>query len=374
MRNSSTLFMLNKDEIYYSRGGIPQYFDSLTELFDYRVTDAIETIKINTSSQPNNIPHLGTITTIASAFAIAKLVKDKFPNKKVEVEFDEIECCPMSEESIDGKKYVKAISDINGDSGLSLADENMEYYKEIFTSFSEKTNISSSIRTYEKFQANKIIRDGLIKVVNDMDFFVKLLNPKDGKLHVRTKCPKCGRMDKDRINTRIKEITSEGFVVESFCAADYGKFDTPVSTEGNSFIEINTQLRDLLKGILMAEETQDGVLTAMVDGGDWSGTWATRIHCEALQHLEKTIPIRLFSPLILDRSGGKLSKSLYRDGKRYSYVDEAYDNYLSFKNKFGEHGIDILYNEVSGWVEDPKKFFRSYSIDYIDMIMTEKNE
>jgi hypothetical protein len=363
--------MLNKDEIYYSLGGIPQYFDSLTEFFDYRVTNTIETIKINTSSQPNNIPHLGTVTTLASAFAIAKLIKEKFPNKNVEVEFDEIECCSMSKEDIDGKKYVKAISDINGDSGLSIAEENMEYYKEIFTSFSKKTNISPSIRTYEDFQANKFIRDGLIKVVNDMDFFVMLLNPKDKKLHIRTKCPQCRRIDKDRIDTRIKEITPEGFVVESFCD-EHGKFDIPISTEGNSFIEMNTQLRDLLKGVLIAEDERNGILTAMVDGSDWSGTWATRIHCEAVQHLEKRIPIRLFSPLILDRSGGKLSKSTSLCGKKYSYVDKAYDNYLSFKEKFGEKGIDILYNEVTNWVVEPKKFFRSYSIDYIVMIMTEK--
>jgi hypothetical protein len=365
--------MLNKEEIFYSRAGIPQYFNSLAELFDYRVTDEIKMIKINTSSQPNNIPHLGTVTTLASAFAIAKIVKERFPNKNVEVEFDEIECCPIAEECIGGKIYVKTISDVIRNSEASIADENMEYYKEIFIAFSKKANISFSIRTYEQFQSNKIIRKGLIKVVNDMDFFIKLLNPKDKKLHIRTKCPQCGRIDKNMVNTKIKELTPESFVIENSCGK-HGKFETLVSIDGNSFIEMNTQLRDLLKGVLIAEEVYDGILTAMVDGGDWSGTWATRIHCEAVQRLEKIIPIRLFSPLILDRSGGKLSKSLYLDGKSYSYVDKAYDNYYNFKKKFGEQGIDKLYNEVSSWVSEPQKFFRSYSIDYMEMIMSEKQE
>lgn len=40
---------------------------------------------------------------------------------------------------------------------------------------------------------------------------------------------------------------------------------------------------------------------------------------------------------------------------------------------YGDKGIDILWKEVNNWVEDPKKFFMNYSVDYFQMIMEENN-
>ena len=47
--------------------------------------------------------------------------------------------------------------------------------------------------------------------------------------------------------------------------------------------------------------------------------------------------------------------------------------YDSFIKCYGDKGIDILWKEVNKWVEDPKKFFRNYSVDYFQMIMEENN-
>ena len=42
--------MLDKNEIYYSMGGLPQYFNSICEMFKYKITNDTKNIILNTSS------------------------------------------------------------------------------------------------------------------------------------------------------------------------------------------------------------------------------------------------------------------------------------------------------------------------------------
>ena len=117
--------MLNKNEVYYSMGGLPQYFSSIAEMFKYKVTKNTKLIILNTSSQPNSVPHLGTLTTLMSVFALGMELK-KYYGIEVLIQFDEIECSPKEFVEVDGHKYVKAISDISMNDGKSIAESNME--------------------------------------------------------------------------------------------------------------------------------------------------------------------------------------------------------------------------------------------------------
>lgn len=360
--------MLDKNEVYYSMGGLPQYFNSISEMFKYKITNDTKNIILNTSSQPNSIPHLGTLTTLMSVFAIAEELKRVY-KLNVLVQFDEIECSPKEFIEVEGHKYVKSISDIFGESNISISDINMNYYYEILNFLKQESGINYQVRTYQEFQENKYIREGLIKVVNDQEFFIHLFNPSDNKLHIRTKCPKCLVMDKDMHKTNILEVSKKSFIVRSYCY-EHGEYETLISKDSLNFIEMNTQLRDLLKGYLIAKDRKD-TLTAMIDGGDWGGTWSMRIHAEGMNKLNMELPIRLFTPLILDRSGGKLSKSHYLNGKSYSYVNDYFNDYFKFKEHYCEKGLKKLYKEIKRWVNEPKKFFRNYSIDYIETIMEE---
>lgn len=360
--------MLDKREVYYSMGGLPQYFNSLCEMFNYKITKDTKKIILNTSSQPNSVPHLGTLTTLMSVFALASELKQFF-KIDVQVQFDEIECSPKEYKEFNGHMYVKSISDIVDESGISIAQRNMDYYLDILNHLKKLSGVDYTIRKYNEFQSEHNLREGLIKVVGNMESFMKLYNPKDDKLHIRTKCPNCGVIDKDMHKTNIIKNSTDGFTIKSYCYK-HGSYEIKITKENDSFVEINTQLRDLLKGYLISKE-ESTTLTAMVDGGDWGGTWAMRIHCEGMSILGGKLPIRLFSPLILDRSGGKLSKSHYLNGRSYSYVKPQFNDYLNFYKHYGEAGLNKLYQEVLNWVREPKKYFRNYSIDYIETIMEE---
>ncbi len=51
------------------------------------------------------------------------------------------------------------------------------------------------------------------------------------------------------------------------------------------------------------------------------------------------------------------------------YLKEGLINYSEFDNQYGKDGFETLYKEINGWVNDPKKFIRDYTIEYIDSIL-----
>ena len=97
------------------------------------------------------------------------------------------------------------------------------------------------------------------------------------------------------------------------------------------------------------------------------------MHVEGLIKLGfKQFPIRFFAPVILDWSGAKFSKSLYLKNDAYRNINSAFVNYNNFINFYGEKGMLRLWDEVQNWIDDPKKFFRNYSIDYFEDVMKGK--
>ena len=120
------------------------------------------------------------------------------------------------------------------------------------------------------------------------------------------------------------------------------------------------------------ENKRNGVFTVMVDGGDWAGTWASSIEilgATMLGYQGSELPVRLYAPVILDGSGAKFSKSMYLHSGAYAHIPEELINYEAFRRTYGERGLDILWEEVSDWIQDPRKLFRNYTLDYMDLVL-----
>ncbi len=139
----------------------------------------------------------------------------------------------------------------------------------------------------------------------------------------------------------------------------------------NAYFDLNTQLRDLLKSIDFLDD--ESKLSIMCDASDWSGSWDRKVNIESLLKLGyKRISPRIFLPLILDWSGAKFSKSMYIIDESYSNRYMNIINYKNFMDTYGNEGFNKLWFEINSWVNDPKKFFRNYSIEYITQIIQEK--
>jgi len=356
--------LANKLKTQDSAGGMAKYYESLTELIEYRMTSDIKKVVVNTSAQPNSIPHFGTMTTLFCAFIFAKMVKERY-KIDTEVEFDFIECGPCADYHKNGgdNYYSIAKTPSREDPNMSVSDYYISrYYLPLLHWSGDVSGINYSTRLYSDFQKDAAVRTALISICNDRSFFELLLNPKNKKLHIRPECPACGRVDKLLKNTEIEDVSPSGFKVSGYCG-EHGSYCVDIGKSDQNYIGINTQLRDIAKGVLMNSYLNKGVLGVMLDGGDWGGTWTHRIHCESMQRLKCRLPVRLFAPLILDWSGGKLSKSIYQSGTPTAC--NPIENYDVFMERYGENGLRCIYREVTKWLSDPKKFFRSYSLEYI---------
>lgn len=361
-----------KKEVFYPPVGIAHITNDLIDLILYKYKNQKQII-INTSAQPNSSPHLGTITTIMSAFALAEHIKRKL-NVDVIVQFDELENSPAKFFEFDGEIFYKDQKHTYNTNGTTNEYVNMQKFNEIMQIISRLSSIDYKVRSYNQFQKNKYVRKALIDIINDKNYFEELLFPSSKNLHIRTICPICGLGRKN--DYLLKESHDlKSLVLNDKCPI-HGNYETYVTQYNVSYVDINTQFRDLTKGVAMLkEDAKNNTLTIMIDGGDWAGIWSQRIHTEGLIRLGfLNFPIRFFAPIILDWSGAKFSKSLYLKNDAYKNINKAFINYDNFIKYYGLNGINILWQEVKDWISEPKKFFRNYSIEYFEEIMEKKYE
>jgi hypothetical protein len=359
-----------KRKTVYPIGGISNTLNDITELFELYV-DEKDKIVINTSAQPNSIPHIGSVTTIMCAFALGQKLKEVF-NKNVEIEFDELENSTGKIIEIDEKKYVYSLNNYILNNGKTKAEIYMSYYIDLFGKLTKYSGIRYRIRTYKQYQSEYYVREAIVNIMKDYDFFSKLLSPKDKILHIRTECPECGLANKtyDELTYVIK---NDNIFFKAYCPI-HGKYVVKVNKTNNAYFDMNTQLRDLTKGVLL-NSCSESVMPIMLDGGDWSGVWTNRMHIKGLMRLGyDCFPLRIYAPLLLDWSGAKFSKSLHEKKGAYDYlISKGLDNYVNFLKHYKNQGLEKLWREVRGWIEEPKKFFRNYSIEYISDLLDKKD-
>lgn len=94
------------EKVFYPPVGIAHILNDLNDLIKYRIPGT-EKIIINTSSQPNGVPHLGTMMSLACVFAFAKHIEENL-HIHTEVLFDELENCPGERNMLTKMLYVKA--------------------------------------------------------------------------------------------------------------------------------------------------------------------------------------------------------------------------------------------------------------------------
>lgn len=354
------MFDINK--IYYSTSGIPQYYKSLLDIINIENLNNFDEIHINTSLQPNSIPHIGTVTTLMCVFELAKQIQIHF-NKKTTIQIDLVDCCYFKETYINDKRYVKSINRMT-----NKLSNILPIYYELFDWLKTHTNTNYKVFTYNDFIINKNVRKCLVKIVNS-NKIKHILSTKDNKLHIRAECPKCHLIDKTLSYTEIKNIGVNGFEIVSFCPI-HGKYNKSFSIDNKTYVEINSQLRDLIKCYIFDCKKSHRILTIMCDGGDWGGTWPIIIE-RAINILDSTQPIRLFCPLIVDETGGKLSKSFFLNDNQKSEIKKGFSNYIEFKSMYGDYGLEKLFMEVRNWIAKPSHFFRNYSVEYINKIISQ---
>ncbi len=86
-----------------------------------------------------------------------------------------------------------------------------------------------------------------------------------------------------------------------------------------------------------------------------------------VRHKIAELPIRIYTPLIVDNKGGKLSKSIHMRG--------GYPEYSSLISEVGQEPwrykseIHNIYKFILEILDDAFMFYRNYSVDIIEKVM-----
>jgi hypothetical protein len=129
-----------------------------------------------------------------------------------------------------------------------------------------------------------------------------------------------------------------------FICTHHGPFTLSIENNSSRF-QFNTELRTLIIGHFYSSSAKGYI---EVSGSDFAGSQQEQvIWC----HLQSSIII-LYTPLIVNWSGSKISKSLYLRKEAYGYLQQAGQEYLCSYKVMKAQGkkINVLCDEVDLWI------------------------
>ena len=358
-------------QVYYPPVGIAHISHSISDLLEDRLHKA-KSLQCAFITQPKPNPHLGTVIVLMVTFAVAKHLQRMF-NLRTRVLIDMLDNSPAKTFVQNGKEYSLCLSHSIVADGIPASEYNMRPIFEISNLLEELTGIKYKVRRYKDIQSDLRFREGMIEILRRREEFIPIVSPSERRLRMRPICKKCGLVDKRALSVEFHDDKERPYL--SAVCPNCGSFRAYL-LDSNDVIDANTPVRTILRSVAFIEQfRENGTATVIVNGKDWAGVWMQRVYFDGLAlfgYAGRQIPMNLFSPLILDESGAKLSKTIYLQENAYSHLDPVWVSAEAFIQGFGEMGVRRLFTEVTSWVEDPRKFFRDYSISYIQSLFNER--
>jgi hypothetical protein len=320
-------------------------------------------IKLRVGTQPNSSPHIGTITTFATAFALGKRLQALQPDKRVTVHVDYIDTAPSTTEKteIDGIHFQKSLR-YTGEVG-----GNMKEFGKLLERLSQLSGVAYETASQDEFLGQEGVMELVQNIVARRDELSGGYSPgfRRDNLGIRAACPQpeCGWADKHGLRTKYNVTTI------IFWCPDHGNHSYSI-TEPNDVkrLEFNTPLRTLLRSEFYARDR--GVSWIQITGADYAGFYQEQL---LWKHVTTRASLTiLYTPMIVDWAGSKLSKSLYVREGAYEYLKKLGMEYLVSFTVFNEERKDlsIVFEEVLGWVDYPYRLFRNYSLEYFHRQIT----
>jgi len=314
-------------------------------------------VEVNLIIQPNSSPHLGTLSSIALAFSVATHLKNL--NLKPYIMLDLWDNAKGEQCTIDGVVYQRGLRDTG-----KLFDHLNDYHEVLRTvSNFFGGEVEYRIRMEAEFLSLPRIPDILRGIINDREALGVSLAPSSGSIALRAACPHegCGLVDKYGSHNNYDDPDKV-----LFRCPIHGQFAVVLATEC-SRLQFNCQLFNLVIGRFY-EDFEHGYI--QICGSDYAGFWQEQL---LWRHLRKPIII-VYTPLIVDWSGSKLSKSLYLRRDAYDYLCKDGLEYMLSYARFQEEQRDlgVLCAEVDLWVREPYRLFRAYSVHYMHLLFTQK--
>lgn len=358
-------------------------------------------IVIHIGAQPNNSPHLGTLVVFCYAFWLARKMSDQIHSvtsqsnnrpPDILVELDLVDTAPVSALSteIEGIQYQRSLRDVHGTLNRYVQD-----YYEVMGLLSSWADIPFTIKYQQDLFSHHSIPQVIHYLVKHHSVLGRQLSPKYGALGLRAACrvPGCslsekhGQLNEYKYNDQMQSSVSNYEAEIVFQCPFHGPHTINTSDSAQlSRLEANAPARNLIRS--MSHLLDVGTHHIRVTGSDYAGTYQEVFLYRPLAAWSTLtglsvgrIPHILYAPLIVDWSGAKLSKSLYVQDRAYDSMKllggYGFISYQELKKKRGETSYETfrkLWREVEKWFAEPKKLFRTYSIEYLLLVLQENGD
>ncbi len=312
------------------------------------------TTEINIIIQPNCSPHVGTLCSVGLAFVVARRMAD--------LGLDVIVTCDLwnrakgEQMTIDGLVYQRGLHD------TGKFQSYLPGYEALLKELSGRYGVRYKVRVEEEFLGMDGIPKVLQKVIRDRESLAKYLAPSTGSLAIRAGCPDCGLVDKYGVKNKYSADGSE----VSFHCPFHGRFSYNTEKDPQKFL-FNCQLFNLILGLFYENAPYNWI---EICGSDYAGFWQEQL----LWRFLSKPAIIVYTPLISDWSGNKVSKSLYLQKTAYDYLVNANQEYLLSYDVLRREGKDLglLLREIELWVDQPYRLFRGYSLHYLHLLFQQE--
>ena len=334
-------------------GGSYAFMKNYPEYIMSLLPTNISRTEINISLQPNCSPHIGTLCSLTLTFVLA--------NRLQKLGLNVLVMCDVRDEAkgeqleIDGIIYQKSLR------ATGQLEKYLSEYEDLCRMLASKYGVQHRLRQEEEILCQEGIPRIIQQVIERRQEYGKVLQPMSGVIALRADCPDCGLVDKRGVKNKYSEDSTRF----SFECPHHGRFTYDVRKDAHK-LKFNCQLINLV--LALYYETVDYGYVEVV-GSDYAGFWQEQL---IWRHLTKPMII-VYTPLISDWSGSKVSKSLYLQEGAYDYLREAKQEYLLSYKVFQQEqrDIGILWHEVEKWVDEPYRLFRGYSLQYMHMLFNQ---
>ncbi len=324
-------------------------------------------IVVSFGIQINGEPHMGTLILATTTFLLAKKLKEKH-GLPVKVYFEALDNAMyenfMTEHDLYIKMFAQAFSEAD------LIDMINGKYIPTFNDLSNLTAIEFSWGTYSKLQKTKIYREVLLKSLKQWEKIKWMIDPTFGRLRVRIPCPKCNYTQRHNQDTKLIFSDLEKATIKSLCY-QHGEYTSEITVYNDTYVDLQTFWRNVGKEVMHSHE--EDTLTVIIKGADWYlGTQPVDWVLSTLGYHGELMPVRIFAPLILADTGAKLSKTSIHNGDgTMKNIPNWFLELEQFKQRYPEYLKTVTWL-VEQFFNDPKNFYRSYTITEIERLLDQR--
>jgi hypothetical protein len=353
------------DKIDRARAETPTYvlanaLNSVLDLLPARLRCG-SPVEIVCGVQLNGPPHLGTALTILLAIALAQRAR-ACGAFQASVLLELLDNAPGGQVRRDstGAPYRNPLFN------LATADEVARIFAEYYGPILEMAAAEAvplKVRRHSEYQASAGFRRALIWTLGHAAELGACLNPVSGRLPIRFPCPICGLVDVHAKHVEFRNVTHDAAEFSARCI-DHGSFPVRLAEDEPPTVDLNSLYRNVAKD---ADRFLSGNAPAIsMKGLDWiHGAQSVGQALALLGVPEDQRPFRLFTPIVADRHGAKLSKSRNLNPRCLLAPPHL-------KPSHQRERVGALFALATATIDHPPLFFRGYSIDALLQLLGER--